>query len=520
MTAIAAGVVLASTLVLPPTAGAQHFFTVNDPSDESDADPTDQDCLTSLGKCTLRAAFEQINSPGTDPACGVFHQIILPAGNYVLANDKPSLQVGGEGPNDGRCIHLEGTSANFGESASIIDGNAGDGVRNENKVRQSRVLTIASASRAVLKGVTIKRGHDHISGGGILNFGALLIANALITENWTHGSGGGIRNRGELTIFQSTISNNHAWTNTVSPGGAGIANAGGDVFLIHVTISGNVAQTTTAGGILNTGLRDGSGDIVRGGFLWMQNNTVAYNASRLTHSGGIYNGGFDGNVHFDDGSVIEFANTIVARNTRVGSTSDANCTGTLHSRGYNLVGERSNCNITPAPGDQIGGGGEPHIDPLLAPLDDNGGPTPTHALRRGSPAIDQGNPDQPGSGDPACSDFDQRFVPRPKDGPANGTGFDGEDRCDIGAYEYNAPMASVADMSVTEGNTGTKNIVFTISIPVFPPEPLFVGYATSPNTAKAGSDYQHTAGTVTFMPGELTKTVIVEVIGDTVRGKQ
>jgi hypothetical protein len=119
-------------------------------------------------------------------------------------------------------------------------------------------------------------------------------------------------------------------------------------------------------------------------------------------------------------------------------------------------------------------------------------------LRSGSPAIDRGNPDQPGSGDPACSDFDQRFVPRPKDGPtnANGTGFDDGARYYIGAYEYTAPTASVADTSVTEGNTGTKNMVFTVSIPVFPPEPLNVSYATSPNTARAGSDYQHASGTI------------------------
>ena len=523
MTAIVAGIVVANALVLPSTAGAQFVFSVDDQRDASDAQPGDQECRSTFGTCTLRAAFEEINFWAADPACAGLNQIILPAGNYVLAAGKGPLAVGiGSGPDNGSCIHLEGTSANLGVSASVIDGNAGDGVDGSHGARQSRVLTIYEASHLLLKGVTIKRGHDHIAGGGILNFGALQIENTLITENWTHGRGGGIYNGGNITIFESTISKNRTRLNSGTLGGGGIANVGGDIFLIDVTISGNVAESSShAGGILNTALQDSSGNIIRGGYLWMLNNTVAQNSSDRSSSGGIYNGTETSGMNVNDGSVIEFLNTIVARNFRTGSpTYDSNCTGTLNSLGYNLIGWKDYyCNITPAIGDQIGGEGAPAIDPLLGPLDDNGGPTPTHALRSGSPAIDQGSPDQPGSGGSACSDFDQRFVPRPKDGPlsATGTGFDGQARCDVGAYEYAAATASVADKSVTEGNVGTKNITFTISIPFFPPDPLNVSYATSPNTAKAGSDYQHTTGTVTFMPGELAKTVNVTVIGDKVK---
>ena len=64
------------------------------------------------------------------------------------------------------------------------------------------------------------------------------------------------------------------------------------------------------------------------------------------------------------------------------------------------------------------------IDPLLGPLQDNGGPTWTHALLDGSPAIDTGTPTD-------CPAIDQRGYLRPVDG-------DGDDIavCDIGAYEY------------------------------------------------------------------------------------
>lgn len=64
------------------------------------------------------------------------------------------------------------------------------------------------------------------------------------------------------------------------------------------------------------------------------------------------------------------------------------------------------------------------VDPLLGPLQDNGGPTFTHALLAGSPAIDTGNPALLGSGGSACEATDQRGVARPQ-GSA----------CDIGAYE-------------------------------------------------------------------------------------
>ena len=61
---------------------------------------------------------------------------------------------------------------------------------------------------------------------------------------------------------------------------------------------------------------------------------------------------------------------------------------------------------------------------MLGPLQDNGGPTFTHALLAGSPAIDARNPAAPGSGGNACEATDQRGVARPQ-GAA----------CDIGAFE-------------------------------------------------------------------------------------
>ena len=77
--------------------------------------------------------------------------------------------------------------------------------------------------------------------------------------------------------------------------------------------------------------------------------------------------------------------------------------------------------------------------PLLGPLQDNGGPSQTHALLQGSPAIDAGNPATPGSGGSACEAIDQRGVSRPQ-GAA----------CDIGAFELDpgTPIPGVSSMGM------------------------------------------------------------------------
>ena len=107
------------------------------------------------------------------------------------------------------------------------------------------------------------------------------------------------------------------------------------------------------------------------------------------------------------GFEIELRNTIVAQN------SFPNCaenSGFLVSLGHNLSSDVS-CPFTEA-GDMVG------TDPQIGPLADNGGPTQTHRLNLGSPAIDAGDV-------VGCPAMDQRGVTRPQ-GAA----------CDIGAYEF------------------------------------------------------------------------------------
>ncbi|MFO0958393.1 MAG: cellulose binding domain-containing protein [Isosphaeraceae bacterium] len=75
---------------------------------------------------------------------------------------------------------------------------------------------------------------------------------------------------------------------------------------------------------------------------------------------------------------------------------------------------------------------------------------------------------------------------------------------------------SVADAAVDEGNSGTTTLPFTVSLSAASRATVTVAYATSNGTAAAGSDYQATSGTLTFAPGETSKTLNVRVTGDTV----
>lgn len=78
------------------------------------------------------------------------------------------------------------------------------------------------------------------------------------------------------------------------------------------------------------------------------------------------------------------------------------------------------------------------------------------------------------------------------------------------------PTISINDVSVAEGNSGTKVLNFTVSLNAAGAQPVTVDFATADGTATvAGNDYQATSGTLTFALGETTKQVSVVIVGDT-----
>ena len=112
------------------------------------------------------------------------------------------------------------------------------------------------------------------------------------------------------------------------------------------------------------------------------------------------------------GTEVLFTNTIIAENS---AWTAPDCFGVVNSLGHNLVGDGIACDFNTASGDQVGF--QFPVDPKLGPLQDNGGPTKTHALLEGSPAIGAGDQE-------SAPETDQRGVARPQ-----GEGSD------IGAYE-------------------------------------------------------------------------------------
>ncbi|HBL59814.1 MAG TPA: sodium:calcium exchanger, partial [Cyanobacteria bacterium UBA8803] len=77
------------------------------------------------------------------------------------------------------------------------------------------------------------------------------------------------------------------------------------------------------------------------------------------------------------------------------------------------------------------------------------------------------------------------------------------------------PSFRISDVTITEGSSGTKNATFTVSLSASSGRTATVNFATANGTAIATSDYTATSGTLTFAPGETTKTITVPIISDT-----
>ncbi|MBI4490025.1 MAG: hypothetical protein HY694_13130, partial [Deltaproteobacteria bacterium] len=97
--------------------------------------------------------------------------------------------------------------------------------------------------------------------------------------------------------------------------------------------------------------------------------------------------------------------------------------------------------------------------------------------------------------------------------PINATLADGQGK---GTITNDDPELSltISDVTVTEGNSGTTNAVFTVSLSAASGQIVTVDFATADGTAKAGSDYVAKSGTLTIKPGQTEATIVIEVNGD------
>lgn len=245
-----------------------------------------------------------------------------------------------------------------------VDGNGASGV-----------FSISSGKTVTISGLTIKNGVA-ANGGGIFNDHATLtINNCTISNNLaTSAAGGGVFNDGEsstaatVTINYSTVSLNSA------PNGGGVFNDGvnngnATMAINYSTLSSNLAPN--GGGGASTG---GNGNAT----LTIKNSTLSGNSA--TNEGG---------------GILNVAATLILESTILNAGDSGQnivASGLVTSLGYNISSDDGGGFLT-ATGDQI------NTNPLLGPLQNNGGPTFTHLPLPGSPAIGAGNPiDQRGPG--------------------------------------------------------------------------------------------------------------------------
>ncbi len=334
-------------------------------------------------------------------------------------------------------------------------------------------IYVGSAGRATLVNSRVMSNTTQLYGGGVYNYGTLTLDNSTVISNSAYSQGGGILNyvNSTLTLNSSRVNGNYApygggiysisgtlmITNSTISGnsagrGGGIDNHG-SANLIGVTVSGNTS-TNGGGGIAN----DGAG-IINGALLNLNNSTLSGNSvtgfaragggiingdvatvtvtnttisgNSAYYGGGIYNSyigtltnvTLSGNNGTVGGGIVQdssYSRTITLTNTIiVRGSMGGNCHSfgmPFASNGYNLSSDGTCATYLNQTGDLN------NTNPNLGPLANNGGPTQTHALLPGSPAIDQIPVGTNGCGTSITAD--QRGAQRPI-GPT----------CDMGAYE-------------------------------------------------------------------------------------
>lgn len=418
---------------------------------------------------------------------GIYNSGTLSARNCIIAGNWGGMgATGSEGGNAGGmendgictltdCVISENQSGWGGFSANPHgpggSGGSGGGIANAGTAVLTRCFIGANAGGPGAEGSVIfsvlyppaTTGGNGGSGAGVYNTGKMHISASTVYGNTTGnggndggnlttgatgagGRGGGICNEGTLSVDNSTISGN-----VCGNGGA---------------VGDNVGYTTGGAG-------GGGGGIYNQGSLQLTSCTIALNATGTGGKGAdassIYYpydfplpaiaaggaGGSGGGILNDAGAAnLSLRNTLLSLNSvnkggcggtrnfypldRVGAVTNQIGTagddgigfdigGDFISRGFNLISITNGCTRfhNGVKGDQFGSIATP-IDPLLAPLQMNGGQTPTHALLPGSPAIDQGNSFRIST--------DQRGRRRPHNYTSlpNAPGSDGSD---IGAFE-------------------------------------------------------------------------------------
>ena len=376
----------------------------------------------------------------------ITHNLTIDGGNKIIldgggANRQFDVQAGA-------ALTLTGLTLaqGFGGCGGAVQVNAGARLAatqmrffDNNASGQGGALCIQTGGSAAITDSNFARNQAGGHGGAIGNYGALTITGTKLISNVSALNGGAIDTTGFAAITGTTfLSNTSGWrgggintftgllkvvntsfisNKTLGFYGGGLANdsngtdVSGALFFGNETAGwGGALESSGSLTVTNSTLSGNHADLLGGGVYWagsgpitvsLLNDTVVSNTT----------GGQGGNFYVGGSPGI----SVTLRNSLVAFGSPNNCDSALASQGHNLENTNA-CGFS--------GVGDLHnTNPKIGPLRDNGGPSWTHALLLGSPAIDAGA----NSGCPAA---DQRGRPRPRDGDGNGSSL-----CDMGAFE-------------------------------------------------------------------------------------
>ncbi len=324
---------------------------------------------------------------------------------------------------------------------------------------------IAMYHTVTMNDCNIRNNNASFLGGGIYNAGHLNLNRCTVSGNTAGMVGGGIANfSDESLIAQMRLVNCTIYGNRVTGGSMPLSEGGAAPALFQMP------ALSLAGGVFN------------GGDAEFWNVTIANNSvpsAPSSHGGGIANVPLQcSNQGIQPlGSPVKnralYKNTIVANNVPDNGYNDVEAD--IWSLGNNLDGQ-NNCGFDD-PSDQV------NTNPLLGPLQDNGGPTPTAAICSNSPAYNRGSSITPFDGPPAdihvIPDTDQRGVTRPQ-----------ADVYDIGAYEFVPLSISTLDATINDLNTVTLNGFLTAGASTLNPVRVYFQYGNNPGIYTAETPVQ------------------------------
>lgn len=424
LAAMVASMVLLLGVTLPARAQGSGSSPTPQSSGATITVNTTQDISTNDGKCSLREAITNANNQNATNECAagsdsgqdtIVFASGVSGGTITLDGDAGRLHI----------TDPKGLFINGGSAGVTISGDNATGVFQADSGSQ---LTLNKLT--VVKGTPNESGTSAVGGGGIINNGTLTITNSTFSQNTTGRRGGAIYSVGQLRVINTTFSGNRANLGGAisSPDNQGTAEVTGSTFsgnsavnrgnifgqggaienqgalsVINSTFSGNRAGA--GGGIASGGTATTINGNTFSAQLFLTNDTFSGNSASLGNGGG-------GIVSATLGSA-KATNTILAK-----GSAGANCVGTVTDGGFNISSDAS-CAFSQRTSKN-------RTNPKLAKtLANNGGPTQTIALLKGSPALNA-IPKGASRCAPASPPLttDQRGVKRPQ-----GKG------CDIGAYE-------------------------------------------------------------------------------------